>query len=228
MKPTAKTCSVCKRVLGIDEFYCNSASKDGHAPLCKECSSVRGKAYYAANKEKMDAQHRRYIEATPDKTAARRKKYRRANRKEMSAKRRERYTPNQEKSADANGRRRARELGVASELLPDHYGMGLYESQGGLCYYCADDLRATGYHIDHTIPLSQGGTHVLSNLVLACPSCNLSKSKKTEEEYAECVKSTIAWRLKNFKGASAVDLTLARCFALIVHYNDDGNEMRAY
>ena len=141
----------------------------------------------------------------------------------MAAKAREYNKANADKAADASGRRRAYERGVIPEPLPCHYERGLYESQGGLCYYCADDLSATGFHRDHMTPLSRGGAHALSNLALACPSCNLSKSTKTEEEYAERVKETIAWRLKSFKDISAADLTLARCFALIVNYNDSNN-----
>jgi 5-methylcytosine-specific restriction endonuclease McrA len=34
-------------------------------------------------------------------------------------------------------------------------------------------------HIDHVIPLAEGGTNALSNLQLLCAKCNLAKGKKT-------------------------------------------------
>ena len=42
------------------------------------------------------------------------------------------------------------------------------------CLYCGDPYK----HIDHFIPLSRGGKHVLDNLVPACAFCNSSKNNK--------------------------------------------------
>lgn len=56
-----------------------------------------------------------------------------------------------------------------------------YERQQGKCYYC--HKRIVRYHIDHIIPLSRGGSNDISNLVLACPSCNLSKGNKLLYEW---------------------------------------------
>ena len=40
------------------------------------------------------------------------------------------------------------------------------------CRYCGD--AAT--EVDHVVPVSQGGTHSLSNLVAACADCNAKKN----------------------------------------------------
>jgi 5-methylcytosine-specific restriction endonuclease McrA len=46
------------------------------------------------------------------------------------------------------------------------------------CAYCG----TTGdLHIEHVVPISKGGTHVLSNIVPACKGCNLSKRDKDAE-----------------------------------------------
>lgn len=48
------------------------------------------------------------------------------------------------------------------------------------CAYCG----ATGdLHIEHVNPISKGGTHVLSNVVPACQSCNYSKRAKDAETW---------------------------------------------
>lgn len=52
------------------------------------------------------------------------------------------------------------------------------------CEYCGAN---PGGEIDHVIPLSRGGLHVLENLAPCCRSCNRSKSDKTAEEF-------MAWR----------------------------------
>jgi len=61
----------------------------------------------------------------------------------------------------------------------------LYATQGGRCYYCRVEIEA-GYHIDHMLPISRGGTNGPENLALACAPCNLSKFTKTAEEFMAC------------------------------------------
>lgn len=50
----------------------------------------------------------------------------------------------------------------------------LMSKQSSLCSYCGMDITHS-YQIDHIQPLSLGGTHGLSNLCLACPTCNRAK-----------------------------------------------------
>lgn len=58
----------------------------------------------------------------------------------------------------------------------------LLESQNYLCNGCDKNLEQ-GFHVDHIIPLSRDGTNWSDNLQLLCPACNLSKNKKTMEEW---------------------------------------------
>jgi hypothetical protein len=48
------------------------------------------------------------------------------------------------------------------------------------CRNCGVHASAPGVvmHIDHVIPLAEGGTNALSNLQLLCAKCNLAKGKK--------------------------------------------------
>ena len=46
------------------------------------------------------------------------------------------------------------------------------------CYYCGCRLGLDDSTLDHTIPLSKGGTNEWSNLVLACYECNQDKGDK--------------------------------------------------
>lgn len=76
---------------------------------------------------------------------------------------------------------------------PEHHGNTLTDSSWGrlrrivkrrahaICYYCGS--KCTDGHVDHVIPLSRGGKDELSNLVWACPSCNLRKNDLTAEEF---------------------------------------------
>jgi 5-methylcytosine-specific restriction endonuclease McrA len=47
------------------------------------------------------------------------------------------------------------------------------------CQYCGSKKQLT---IDHIIPRSKGGTHTWENVVIACESCNCSKSDHTPKE----------------------------------------------
>lgn len=49
-----------------------------------------------------------------------------------------------------------------------------------LCAYCGQGGKL---HIEHVVPISQGGTHVLGNIVPACQSCNFSKAAKEVENW---------------------------------------------
>jgi 5-methylcytosine-specific restriction endonuclease McrA len=50
----------------------------------------------------------------------------------------------------------------------------LGEAQGWRCRGCGGSVR-WGYHVDHVEALARGGRHVLDNLQLLCPRCNLRK-----------------------------------------------------
>jgi len=51
------------------------------------------------------------------------------------------------------------------------------------CFYCGTAISVLSSHLEHKKPVSRGGDNSRGNLVLACPSCNLSKGKKTHKEF---------------------------------------------
>lgn len=52
------------------------------------------------------------------------------------------------------------------------------------CYWCNTKLNKNNTHLDHLMPLSKGGEHTLTNLVVSCPTCNLQKNAKDPIEFA--------------------------------------------
>lgn len=56
--------------------------------------------------------------------------------------------------------------------------------QPKVCFYCGSDCGAS-FHVDHFMPLAKGGAHVLTNLRIACQSCNLRKNAKLPDEWIE-------------------------------------------
>jgi 5-methylcytosine-specific restriction endonuclease McrA len=56
----------------------------------------------------------------------------------------------------------------------------LFRRDAHTCQYCGQ--RASRLTIDHVMPRHRGGEHVWSNLVTACPSCNLRKGGRTIQQ----------------------------------------------
>lgn len=76
-------------------------------------------------------------------------------------------------------RERAAKLNIEVEATVEDV-KNLYAMFDGLCLYCGEKETEEGptWHLDHVRPLSDGGTNHISNLVIACPTCNLRKNKK--------------------------------------------------
>ena len=47
------------------------------------------------------------------------------------------------------------------------------------CRYCGASASETPLHVDHIVPVVEGGTNELGNLITACRDCNLGKSDST-------------------------------------------------
>ena len=60
--------------------------------------------------------------------------------------------------------------------------LSIRQRAGDRCEYCRmhQSLQGAAFHVEHIIPRSASGNDSLDNLALACPSCNLNKSNRTE------------------------------------------------
>lgn len=79
-------------------------------------------------------------------------------------------------------RRRAQEAGGDSTAAIHKWAAAAAK----VCHWCGKKC-AKSYHIDHYVPLSKGGKHEISNLVIACPKCNIRKNAKDPYEFAASV-----------------------------------------
>ncbi|ASS55894.1 HNH endonuclease [Rhizobium leguminosarum] len=55
------------------------------------------------------------------------------------------------------------------------------ERDGYACVYCG--TQEDSLHVDHVVPLIQGGTNDPDNLATACRECNCGKGGRTVEEW---------------------------------------------
>jgi 5-methylcytosine-specific restriction endonuclease McrA len=52
----------------------------------------------------------------------------------------------------------------------------IFDEQHGQCCACGAGFDIVGYHIDHVVPLSKGGSNYPENIQLLCPTCNTRKA----------------------------------------------------
>ncbi len=117
----------------------------------------------------------------PEKEAKYNAEYYAANRQKSAAAARRRYAADPEKFAQTGRTRRARRNGSGGVITKKEV-LALLEKQRGKCVSCRNALKE--YHLDHVMPLSLGGQHVIENAQILCPTCNLKKGSKHPDEWA--------------------------------------------
>lgn len=156
----------------------------------------RDRAYYYAHPGQWIERNRRYAAANPEKVKLWKAKYRETHREELRQKGRDyvRATREQREIARKKWRQNNPEQARAEiiryrarkrQAPGTHTGEDIraqYQAQRGRCWWCGNLLNGT-YHVDHLIPLSRGGSNAPENIVLACPSCNMSKNNKLPHEW---------------------------------------------
>lgn len=89
---------------------------------------------------------------------------------------------NPERAREIVRRRRARLRSVPTFIVTERDIVRLIARHGGKCAYCAGIL-GDGYHMDHVMPVSLGGSNGIGNLAPACATCNTSKSNYLLSEW---------------------------------------------
>lgn len=144
--------------------------RDGLQARCRSCQSAATADWDTRN---------------PHKRSERLKRYYRSHVTEFHHRRHEHWLLSRDKHRIHMHLRRARLLKAGGSFTAAQIRK-LYKLQKGKCWWqgpeCTIDLGGR-YHIDHRIPLSRGGSNDISNIVLSCPRCNLSKHDKMPSEF---------------------------------------------
>ena len=157
-RKTGDPCEPCPKC-GGDRTWYNQPSNNGWSRVCRPCNRAKKNDYYQRTAPARVEYQRNYYQANPEyraRSAEQTRKSRQANPEKL-----------QEQSRRWNSTRRARLAGVKSD------GLTLSLSPNAKCYIC---LGAPVEHVDHVVPLAQGGSDLLSNKAGACGSCNTAKS----------------------------------------------------
>lgn len=127
--------------------------------------------------------------------------YREANRAELAWKSSQYYAQHREERLAYHKKYNQTERGIIAKRVRSHNRRALkkqakgshtaaqlyelYQKQEGKCFYCKKELghSRNSWHGDHYIPLSKGGSNDISNIVIACPTCNHKKNAKLPDEW---------------------------------------------
>lgn len=146
-------------------------------------------AYRAGHRGEAAAYHAAYYAAHRDEKAAYHAAYYTEHRDEMAAHQAAHRAAHPESVRAGNHNRRARQQGNGGTHTPADI-RAQYARQNGRCYWQATDVCRDRrgklddeYHVDHVMPLILGGSNGPENLVIACPTCNLSKGAKHPQDF---------------------------------------------
>lgn len=139
-------------------------------PEKREAVLERNRQYYHNNKDRIKAQKKRYREENAEMISEKAREHRKANLERLRKRQREYYQHNKEIFFAHANKRRARKQ---SATHPDHDT----EREAQMHKLARRLTRMTGekWHVDHVVPLAQGGYHHHHNLQVIPAAWNLSK-----------------------------------------------------
>ena len=179
-----KPCTKCGVRKPLEDFGPDKRRLDGKKSACRNCCRKAQNRYRAENQEHVreieKKAARRFAEKRPERRREISLKYARANRERISeyGKEYRKRFPDRIRAATQHARaKRAKAPGSHTEA--DIKRQTLFQRKK--CWWCFQPLES--YHVDHLIPLSQGGSNGPENIVIACPSCNLQKNRRMPWEF---------------------------------------------
>ena len=188
---TTKTCSKCNTTKDISQFTFRKDTQK-YRNECKECKSLQDKEIYNKKREKILQNKKNHrllnIEKYKEKDRIyyikncnlikeKRKEYVKANLDKIKKYRKRKDVLLRDRNNKHKRRTSVRDGDVTIKQIEELIEKSTY------CYWCNVKLKKD-YHLDHYTPISKGGKHTISNLVVSCPSCNLQKHAKDPYQFA--------------------------------------------
>lgn len=193
-----KRCPQCGETKPLTEFYKNASRKDGLSVYCKQCIKENSHEYHQRNKDQQKNRLNRWRKDNREYVRKRDQQYRKDN-PEIEFRKQKKYRETHKEQLYLKGKKYREEhndyfnnkyrerkltlLNVSDGTVTLEAEKMLYEQQNGICAYCGCHLEDSGKHLDHIVPISRGGLHTITNVHWTCPTCNLSKGDKLEEEW---------------------------------------------
>lgn len=172
-----RLCSKCKVWKPSVEFHNSSTEASGKVSRCKPCISAYQAGRYQVKRDEILGRVRAYTIANKQMVSDRQRRYRKLNLSSLKAAGRERVRAwkqtNPHRHAHHQHVRRSRIYSNGPICSVEEYEK--FAKAMTRCVTCGSSNDLT---VDHIIPLSKGGPHIVSNFQCLCASCNSSKGGK--------------------------------------------------
>lgn len=175
-----KVCSECGERKSISEFSKFERNLGGHKHWCKACVQAYSKAHYAANRDKILAQHKVYDATEAGKAAHRAGQQRHSQTEKGKVTSRvasARYYRTEGGKATQK-RRRARKAGCVGSHTYEEFvalcGRGDFQ-----CLRCGQVFPFEELTEDHIISIGPGVSDRIDNIQPLCGPCNSKKGRRT-------------------------------------------------
>lgn len=199
LQQKCKSCEKQYRILNKDRLL---AYGNNYYLENKEAILISQKTYYQKNKDLIAEKTKIYAsrQEVIDRKRKYQKEYMEINKDKILESKRRLYHKHRAKEAERKKRYHQTEKGKMARKNSKHKRRAI-EKNGSVtsnqilqlqknyktCYWCGESLSGKKVHIDHYVPLSKGGLHTISNLVISCEKCNLSKSAKDPIAFANSI-----------------------------------------
>lgn len=138
-------------------------------------------SYYQKNKEIVQERNKKWLLDNPEKKREIDAIYR-DREKEKIKKANSKWSSENPEKRMANWRNRQARIANVGGTHTAEDVQTLLDNQSNKCVYCDDDL-SLGYHVDHIMPISLGGSNWPDNLQCLCPTCNVRKGAKHPDQW---------------------------------------------
>lgn len=170
----SKSCNVCGEIKPVDHFRkWDRDYGDGYYNQCHVCERAKGRAWnrnrgeYRRNYEET---HRAHLRVVRDAWNKKNKDKRKAQQRRFYSSQKGRLY---NRNSQAIRRSKSKQGDVTTAWLEQ------FMASQTKCFYCKKPFNSNRKKtVDHVIPLDKGGEHIMTNLVIACQSCNSSKGNR--------------------------------------------------
>lgn len=172
-----KTCSRCKKLQELENFFVNKAQKSGYSNQCKPCKRLSDAEYRVRNAEKVKERSAKQYLENREAILKRQIAHNSTKREELQAYSKEHYKNNKSMYRARDAKRRAAEL-KRTPIWADQLSIKAYYD---VCAFFNEVNGYIKYHVDHKIPLLGkyvSGLHVNNNLQVILAKDNLKKGNK--------------------------------------------------
>ena len=155
-------CTICKENLNLSMFGKNKQTNDWYRHQCKLCRKKQASEYYKNNSIRILSRNKNWYRNNKDKYNARYKWYQTTTKYKII-------------HSGYNSRKRTtHDWSVDTKSLQD-----LCNKQKNKCAICNTNLTRNvkwQVELDHIIPISRWGTHIIDNVQRTCKTCNRKKN----------------------------------------------------